>query len=174
MWRWRQWTRQLTRWAGWCSPQTSWMSACVTLSPALPYTYSPRTGHVTHSYKRLVATCHSFWFIVFCCTWYRNRRNNLLLHGCCRLEETGSRIEAGLQGERCGCMWVLRSKSVEELPLPSVPNGTRTYAPLQAMPFSSIQRLKTPILQCNKQEIYKQDYPLILLSVRSNLAVRSL
>ncbi len=29
------------------------------------------------------------------------------------------RVEAGLQGERCGCMWVLRSKSVEELP--SVP-----------------------------------------------------
>ncbi len=43
--------------------------------------------------KRLVATCHSFWFIVFCCTWYRNRRNTLLLHGCCRLETTGSRVE---------------------------------------------------------------------------------
>jgi hypothetical protein len=49
------------------------------------------------------------------------------MHGCCRLEATGSRIEAGLQVEYCGFIWVLRPKSVEELP--SVPNGTRTYAP---------------------------------------------
>jgi hypothetical protein len=27
----------------------------------------------------------------------RNRRNTLLLHGCCRLEATGSRIEAGFR-----------------------------------------------------------------------------
>jgi hypothetical protein len=32
----------------------------------------------------------------------RNRRNTLLLHGCCRLEATGSRVEAGLQG----ALWV--------------------------------------------------------------------
>ncbi len=62
------------------------------------------------------------------CTWYRNRRNTLLLHWCCRLEATGSRVEAGLQGERYGYTWVLRSKSVEELP--SVPTGIRTYAPI--------------------------------------------
>jgi hypothetical protein len=67
-------------------------------------------------------------YCVFCCcTWYRNRRNTLLMHGCCRLEATGSRVEAGLQGDRCGYTWVLRSKSVEDLP--SVPTGTRTYAP---------------------------------------------
>ena len=43
----------------------------------------------------------------------RNRRNtgSLLMHGCCRLEATGSRIEAGLQVECCGFIWVLRSKS---------------------------------------------------------------
>jgi hypothetical protein len=45
-------------------------------------------------FKRLVATCHSFWFIVFVCTWYRKVRHNLL-HGCCRLEASGSRVEAG-------------------------------------------------------------------------------
>jgi hypothetical protein len=54
-------------------------------------------------------------------------RNTLLLRKCYRLEATGSRVEAGLQGERCRCMLVLRSKSVEEIP--SVPTGTRTYAP---------------------------------------------
>ncbi len=36
-------------------------------------------------------------------------------------------IEASLRIECCGLIWVLRSKSVEELP--SVPNGTQTYAP---------------------------------------------
>ncbi len=51
----------------------------------------------------------------------------IFLHRCCWLEATGSRIEAGLQVECCGFIWVLRSKSVEELP--SVPNGTWTYAP---------------------------------------------
>jgi hypothetical protein len=55
----------------------------------------------------------------------RNRRITLMLHGCCRLEATGRRVEAGLHVER-GFMLVFRSKSVEELP--SVPNGTRTYA----------------------------------------------
>ena len=55
----------------------------------------------------------------------RNRRNTLLLHGCCRLVATGRRVEAGLHVER-GFMLVMRSKSVEELP--SVPNGNRTYA----------------------------------------------
>ncbi len=69
-----------------------------------------------------------FDFLCFFCTWFRNRHNTLLLHGCCRLEATWSRIEAGLQGERCrsNCS-VLRSNSVEELP--SVPNRTWTYAP---------------------------------------------
>ncbi len=38
---------------------------------------------------------------------------------------TGRSVEAGLHVER-GFILVLRSKSVEELP--SVPNGTRTYA----------------------------------------------
>jgi len=58
----------------------------------------------------------------------RNRRYTLLLHECSRLKATGSRIEAGLQVEFCGFIWFfLRSKSVEQLP--SVPNGTRTYAP---------------------------------------------
>jgi len=67
-----------------------------------------------------------FWFIVlFVHDTGRNRRNTLLLHGCCRLEATGRRVEAGLHVER-GFMLVMRSKSVEELP--SVPNGTRTYA----------------------------------------------
>ncbi len=70
-----------------------------------------------------------FDLLCFFCTRYMNRSNTLLLHGCCRLEATWSRIEAGLQGERWWCMWVfsiLRSKSEEELP--SVPNGTRTCA----------------------------------------------
>jgi hypothetical protein len=54
----------------------------------------------------------------------RIRRNTLLLLGCSRLEGTGRRIAAGWQVECCEFIWVLRSKSVEELP--SVPNGTRT------------------------------------------------
>ncbi len=72
-------------------------------------------------------------FLIYCVLFLyirdRNRRNTgtLLMHGCCRLEATGSRIEAGLQVECCGFMRVLRPKSVEELP--SVPYGTRTYAP---------------------------------------------
>jgi hypothetical protein len=35
----------------------------------------------------------------------RNRRNTLLLHGYCRLEATGSRVEAGLQIEHWGFIW---------------------------------------------------------------------
>jgi hypothetical protein len=54
-----------------------------------------------------------------------NRRNTLLLHRYCWLETIGRRVEAGLHVE-LGFTWVLRPKSVEELP--SVPNGTRTYA----------------------------------------------
>jgi hypothetical protein len=50
----------------------------------------------------------------------RNGRNTLLLHGCCRQEATGRRVEAGLHVER-GFMLVSRSKSEEELP--SVSNG---------------------------------------------------
>ncbi len=55
----------------------------------------------------------------------RNRRNTLLLHGCCRLEATEEGLKLVLHVER-GFMLVMRSKSVEELP--SVPYGTRTYA----------------------------------------------
>jgi hypothetical protein len=50
------------------------------------------------------------------------------MHGCCRLEATGSRVEAGLQGDRCGYTWVLRSKSVEDLP--NVPTHYAFLSPL--------------------------------------------
>jgi hypothetical protein len=36
--------------------------------------------------------------------------NTLLLHGCCRLEATGRRVEAGLQCERCGYTWNVKVK----------------------------------------------------------------
>jgi hypothetical protein len=51
------------------------------------FTFCPYTGDI---FKRLVTTCHSFWFIVlFGRDTGRNRRNGtLLLHGCCRLEAT--------------------------------------------------------------------------------------
>jgi hypothetical protein len=66
-------------------------------------------------------------FLIYCVFFVhdkgRNRRDTLLLHGCCRLEATGSRLKAGL------LYMVFKAKvsSVEELP--SVPNRTRTYAP---------------------------------------------
>jgi hypothetical protein len=41
----------------------------------------------------------------------RNRRNTLLLHGCCTLEATGGRVEAGVHVER-GFTMVIRSKLV--------------------------------------------------------------
>ena len=71
-----------------------------------------------------MATCHSFGLL---CFLYMVQAGIDVIHYCC-MDVVGwkrSRVEAGLQVEG-GFMWVLRSKSVEELP--SVPNGTRTYA----------------------------------------------
>ncbi len=65
------------------------------------------------------------------------------MHGCCRLEATGRRVEAGLHVEY-GFMLVLRSKSVEESP--SVPNGTHTYA-------LHIRGSNSPVFECRQHKL---------------------
>jgi hypothetical protein len=42
-----------------------------------------------------------------------------VLHYCCMDVVGWKRVEAGLQIERCGFMWVLRSKSVDPMPCTS-------------------------------------------------------
>jgi hypothetical protein len=59
--------------------------------------------NVRFSTKHLVR--HATLFDLLCFFVHdtgRNRRKTLLLLGCCRLEATGCRLEAGLQAECCG------------------------------------------------------------------------
>jgi len=82
----------------------------------IPSSHQPvqeMSRNVRFSTKRLVASCHSFWFIVFFVVHDtgRDRRNTLFLLGCCRLEGTGSRVEAGLQVECCGLVWFFKGQS---------------------------------------------------------------
>jgi hypothetical protein len=116
-----------------CGVCSSWEGRDILAVSSLPFPslwWSPN-NFGDPNVKRLVATCHSFWFIVFfCCTLYRNSR---VIHYCCMDAVAWKRQEVGLK-RACrvsvvGIRGILRSKSVEELS--RVPTGTRTYAPLE-------------------------------------------
>jgi hypothetical protein len=65
------------------------------------------------------------------------------MHGCCRLEATGRKVEAGLQCERCGYMWNFKvkvSRGITQCPHRGLEPMPRTSEALMAQYLNVRQR----------------------------------